>query len=595
MIQFPKQEVEQFFRTYRIRQFTVSKDETLLVFSSDMSGKPNLWAMDLPQTFPYPITYHDQDAGFIRIDPEKRHILASFDNDGDENYQIYALPIDGGKPFPVVTGEKSEKYYFGDLSKDGERLYYMTSKGNPQFLNIRRFNINTKEDTLLLEGKDGSTHFAAISPDESSFAFVRAFANTYVIGYVQIGEEAVSLVPKPEVDHTVSDGVYMDPQNLYFVTNYEDDFSYVAHFNLESRIFAPVIKIENEDVKSITWHKNSQTLYIVTEKGVEDHLYQYDVNSGNLSKMDAPVDVIEQLTIAESGNMYLLGRGAAKTFNIFRKNVGEAWQRLTDNRVLGVAEQDMSDPEVITYSSFDGLPIESLLFRAKPENANGYTIFWPHGGPQAAERKFFRALFQFLIGRGYNIFAPNFRGSTGYGAEFTKMIEGDWGEAPRLDCVAGIEWLFENKVVDRDKLFIMGGSFGGYMTLLLAGRHPEYFRAAIDIFGVSNLFSFINSVPEHWKPMMKRWVGDPIEDKERLTKDSPTTYLDTMVKPMLVIQGANDPRVVKEESDQIVAALKEKGTHVEYLVLEDEGHGFSKKENEIKVNRLILDFLERHQ
>jgi dipeptidyl aminopeptidase/acylaminoacyl peptidase len=123
-----------------------------------------------------------------------------------------------------------------------------------------------------------------------------------------------------------------------------------------------------------------------------------------------------------------------------------------------------------------------------------YTIFWPHGGPQSAERKSFRALFQCLLNRGYNIFAPNFRGSTGYGSSFTKLVEGDWGEGPRLDCVAGMDWLFDNNISNKEKLFVIGGSYGGYMTLLLAGRHHDYFRAAVDIFGPSNLFTFVNSV-----------------------------------------------------------------------------------------------------
>ncbi|GAE45370.1 acylamino-acid-releasing enzyme [Mesobacillus boroniphilus JCM 21738] len=139
----------------------------------------------------------------------------------------------------------------------------------------------------------------------------------------------------------------------------------------------------------------------------------------------------------------------------------------------------------------------------------------------------------------------------------------------------------------------MGGSFGGYMALLLHGRHPEYFKAVVDIFGPSNLFSFIDSVPEHWKPIMNQWVGDPVKDFDKLTEYSPITYLDTMTKPMLIIQGANDPRVVKQESDQIVKALQEKGRDVKYLVLEDEGHGFSKKENEILVNRTILEFFDQ--
>lgn len=200
-----------------------------------------------------------------------------------------------------------------------------------------------------------------------------------------------------------------------------------------------------------------------------------------------------------------------------------------------------------------------------------------------------------MLAQGYHIFAPNFRGSTGYGAEFVKLVERDWGEGPRLDCVAGINWLFDQGITSPERLFVVGGSYGGYMTLLLAGRHPELFRAAVDIFGPSNLFTFLESVPEDWKPMMDNWLGDPVRDRERLTKDSPITYLDQMVNPMLVIQGANDPRVVKAESDQIVAALQSKGLDVEYIVLDDEGHGFSRKANEILVYRRMLEFLQKHQ
>jgi dipeptidyl aminopeptidase/acylaminoacyl peptidase len=249
---------------------------------------------------------------------------------------------------------------------------------------------------------------------------------------------------------------------------------------------------------------------------------------------------------------------------------------------------------VFTYPSFDGMEIEALYFRAKPEVNNEHLILWPHGGPQASERKMFRSLFQFLLNQGYSILAPNFRGSAGYGLSFMKLVEGDWGHGPRLDNLKALDYAIDQGWADRDKILLMGGSYGGYMALLLHGRHADYFKAVVDIFGVSNLFTFVESVPEHWKPVMKQWIGDPLADKERFTKDSPITYLDQMTKPMLVIQGANDPRVVKEESDQIVEALRNNGVEVEYLVLEDEGHGFSKKENEMEVYRKVLDFFERY-
>jgi len=595
MITFPKPTVEQFFRTYVITGFDVSTDEERLIFSSNLDGKMNLWAMDLPDTYPYLFAHQDESCSTIKFDPKGRYVLAGFDKDGDENHQIYAIPYDGVLPQPLVTGDPQDKYFLTDLSDDGERIYYMTSEENPSFMNARVRNLENDSDTLLNIGEVSPTELAAVSENEESFVYLRAFANTYVTGFVKKGEKTLNLTPDPGKVHVTFDPVFVGPNTIYFVTDYESEYNYVAKFDLNNRKFSRVLSVENESVEQLKFSKEKNTLFLVTEKGVADILYRYEMDTEKLVKLSAPVDVIEQVKITKAGNLYVLGRSATVPHNIFQSKFGENWKQLTNNRVLGLTSHDMVEPDVVSYRSFDDKEIESLLFRAKPENDNGYTIFWPHGGPQAAERKSFRSMFQCFLNRGYTIFAPNFRGSTGYGSSFVKMVEQDWGEGPRLDCVAGIEWLFENGITDRDKLFLVGGSYGGYMTLLLHGRHPEYFKACVDIFGPSDLFTFVNSVPDHWKPIMERWLGDPKRDRERFVKDSPVTYLDSMTKPMLVIQGTKDPRVVKEESDNIVSKLQEEGRDVEYLVLADEGHGFSKKENEISVYKRMLDFLEKHQ
>lgn len=595
MIQFPKPTVEQFFRTYAITDFTVSSDEQRIIFSSNLNGKMNLWAMDLPDRFPYLFAHQDDSCSFIKIDPENRYVLAGFDKDGDENHHIYAVPIDGGLPQPLITGDATDKYFFTHLSEDGKRIYYMTSEGNPSFLNARVRNLEDKSDTLLHVGEDYPTELAAVSTNEKAFVYLRSSANTYVTGVVKTGEETYSLTPDPEKVHVVFDPVFVDDRTVYFITDFESEYSYVAKFDLQSKEFSTVVTIEKESIESLKFNEKQNVLYLASEKGVSDQLYRYDLASGNLESLALPVDVIGKIHVAASGTLYLLGVSGTKPVNIYHSKKGDSWEQLTNNNVLGVNDDDLIEPEVVSYTSFDGMEIEALLFKAKPENDNGYTIFWPHGGPQAAERKTFRSMFQCFLNRGYTIFAPNFRGSTGYGSSFVKLVEQDWGEGPRLDCVAGIEWLFANNYTDREKLFLVGGSYGGYMALLLHGRHSEYFKAVVDIFGPSDLFTFVNSVPPHWKPIMERWLGDPERDKERFIKDSPVTYLDGMVKPMLVIQGAKDPRVVKEESDQIVAKLEEKGRDVEYFVMEDEGHGFSKKESEIKVYSMMLEFMEKHQ
>jgi len=592
-MKFQKPDVEQFFKTFGIQNFTISPDEKQMVFSTNLSGKYNLWAIDLPNQFPYPLTFNDQSCQELTYDKNGKFLIAGFDKDGDENTQLYAIQPQGGELKPIRIQE-GHRHMMAILSKDGKKLFYTSTKDNAMCLNSYCFNLETEEELVINEGKDAATYLLALSPDESSQIYLKHFANTYSLAFLHRDGHEIRLTPETEQQHTVSDVLFTSDNTIYLLTDYNDDFSYLAKFDVTTNTFSKVASFEKEEMKSIKYNKQSQTIYIVSEKGVEDFLYGYRIETGEVEKYDMPSAVIEKLIVTENNSLYVLGRSATKPLNIYMRAATEnVWKAVTNFGVPGVKEEELVQPDVITYPSFDGLEIEALLFKANEDVSNGHVILWPHGGPQAAERKSFRAMFQSLVNRGYSIFAPNFRGSTGYGLKFAKMVEGDWGHGPRLDNIEGLEWLIKNGYADREKILLLGGSYGGYMALLLHGKHQEYFKAVIDIFGPSDLFSFINSVPEHWKPVMNQWVGDPVKDHEKLVEFSPITHLEGMVKPMLVIQGANDPRVVKAESDKIVRALQDKGREVEYLVLEDEGHGFSKKENEIKVNRKILEFFDR--
>lgn len=593
MISFQKPDVEQFFRTYAIGDFAVNDDESQLIFSTNLSGKFNLWAMDLPNVFPYPLTFIDQSSQGIVFDKQGRYVVAGFDKDGDENTQLYAMPPKGGeiKPLRIQEGQRHMNPF---LSKDGNRLYYTSTKDDQTFLKAYCYNFETEAETVVLEGSEAATYLYDISPNEESYLFFKHFANTYTLGYVLREGEIILLTPETDTQHTVSGAVFTSEDELYLLTNYNEDLSYLAKFDLTKKSFAKVLAIKGEDFIDIKYNKQQNALYLISSKGVEDYLYHYDLKDGNITQLETPGSIVEKLHVSEHGSLYLLSRSATRPFNIFKKELSQPiWVAITNFGVPGVENEELVEPEVLTYPSFDGLEIEALFFGAKEDSSNEHVILWPHGGPQAAERKQFRSLFQFLVNRGYSIFAPNFRGSSGYGLKFMKMVEGDWGYGPRLDNVEGLEFLIKHGYADREKILLMGGSYGGYMALLLHGRHADYFKAVVDIFGPSDLFSFIDSVPEHWKPVMNQWVGDPIKDREKLVEYSPITYLHGMVKPMLVIQGAKDPRVVKAESDKIVEALQKNGADVEYLVLDDEGHGFSKKENEMKVYRAVLEFFDR--
>ncbi|WP_377887582.1 S9 family peptidase [Alkalihalobacillus sp. R86527] len=590
MIEFEKPDVEQFFQTIGIQTFAVSPDETQMVFSTNLNGTYNLWAMDLPHTFPYQISFENQSCQEVFYDKSGSFLVAVMDKDGDENGQIYAIPTSGGKVKALREAE-GYRHDMPFLSDDGKRLYYTSNKENETFLKAYSYHLETGTEESVLEGKDAMVFLFDKSPEEKSFLYGEFYRNTYSLPYVKTTDERILLTPDKETEHTFGGAVYTSETEVYLVTNYGENFSYLAKFDLEKRAFQKVLQLEKESFTELIFDRKRGSLYLTSEKGIQDYFYQYHLQAGTLEKIDTPVKVIEKVIVGEKGGVYLKGSSSTVPSNIYKRS-DQGWARLTNYNVPGVAEEDMVEPNVVTYSSFDGLQIEAQFFQAKEENSNGHVIFWPHGGPQVAERASFRSLFQFLLHRGYSIFAPNFRGSTGYGLAFKRMVEGDWGNGPRLDNVHGIEWLINEGYADRDKILLMGGSYGGYMALLLHGRHPEYFKAVVDIFGPSNLFSFLNTVPEHWKPATKKLVGDPIKDKDELTEASPDSYLASMTKPMLVIQGAMDPRVVKAESDQIVDALKQKGRKVDYLVLSDEGHGFSKKENEMTVYRKVLAFFD---
>lgn len=591
MLNFPQPDVEHFFHTYGIETFTVSPDESQLVFSTNFNGKYNLWAMDLPNTFPYPLTFHNQSCQHLAYDPKGKFIIAVIDQDGDENGQIYANPSEGGS-LQTIRRQEGARHIHPFLSKDGRHLYYTSTKEDETYMKAYHYDLESEEEEVVIHGEDAMTILTDKSPEGKSLLYSKAFTNTYGLYYVKQGQEEILITPATEPEHTVSEAVFVSETELYLLTNYKSDYSYLAKFDLDRKEFEKVAALDQEDFSQIKYDKSSHSLYLVTEKGVRDHFYTYKITESELKGIEAPVSVIDQLVITESGNVYVLGDSATVPANLF-KLTDEGWTALTNYGVPGVKKEQLIAPDYVTYTSFDGLQIEALLYKPKPEKDNGHAILWPHGGPQAAERDSFRSLFLLLVDQGYTLFAPNFRGSTGYGLSYTKMIEGDWGHAPRLDNIAGLDWLIEEGHATREKILLMGGSYGGYMALLLHGRHPEYFKAVVDIFGPCNLFSFIDSIPEHWKPAIAQFIGDPDKDKEKLEEDSPINYLDSMTKPMLVIQGAQDPRVVKEESDQVVEALKEKGRDVEYILLEDEGHGFSKKENEILVYRKVLDFFEK--
>ena len=253
----------------------------------------------------------------------------------------------------------------------------------------------------------------------------------------------------------------------------------------------------------------------------------------------------------------------------------------------------MVRPELVSYPSFDR-KIPAFLYRPTPRGTEkAPVLLMIHGGPQAQERPSYgyAGMYQYLLSKGIGILAPNIRGSTGYGKEYERLILHDWGGAELRDIEGAWKYLLTLDWVDPVRIAVGGGSFGGFATLSAATRIPDAWRAAVDIFGPSNLVTFAKAVPPHWRKMMAEWIGDPDKEQEFLLARSPITYAEKLKCPILIIQGARDPRVVKGESDQFVEKLRAMGRETDYMVIPDEGHGFTKQKNEFAAYQKITDFL----
>jgi dipeptidyl aminopeptidase/acylaminoacyl peptidase len=281
---------------------------------------------------------------------------------------------------------------------------------------------------------------------------------------------------------------------------------------------------------------------------------------------------------------------------------GSAPATLTRERALGLGADLLSGGEDASFASHDGLRVSARLYLPSPElgfDGPRPLVYYVHGGPQSQERPdfawFSMPLIQILTLEGFAVFVPNARGSTGYGLEYSKRVDRDWGGLDRLDHVhAMTQVLPSDGRVDVSRAAVVGRSYGGYMTLTLAARHPELWRAAVDMFGPYDLFTFMDRSPETWKPYFALAVGDPEKDADFLTERSPKTHISDISCPLLVIQGQNDPRVIERESRDVVDQLRGLGRDVDYLVFEDEGHDVLKLGNRVRCYDAIVGFFEQH-
>jgi dipeptidyl aminopeptidase/acylaminoacyl peptidase len=576
-----------------------------VLFVSNISGQFNLWRVPVTGGWPDQLTaFADKTVRQIAVSPRDGTIVLSADRDGDEFHQLYLLdPADG---WPEQITDDPEVQHFvghGAFSPDGRRLVYGANARTPTDVEVWIRDLDGGETRSVFgEGKYASA--ADWAPDGTKLLAIDIRNNSdssiHVID-LESGEA-------PEVTPHDEDGLYIpgpwarDGSGFYFLSDEGREFRGLAFYDLATGRYEWV-DTPDADIEELASSGDGRVLArLVNEDGWEV-LKLRDVESGDDLKVpEIPAGARPHLTgfrppIAVAGDgshVAVILSGPRRPAEVWVAETDTAIARaLTESRIGAPHDEELVDVELITYPSFDGREIPAWLYRPDVEGSVP-VVLSIHGGPEAQEHPVYHPVYQYLLSRGIGVLATNIRGSTGYGKTYQRLVQRDWGGGDMQDWDHAVKWLHAQDWVDVDRIGVFGGSYGGFAVLTCVTRLPDYWAAAVDIFGPSNLITAAKAVPPTWRRMMKRFMGDPDEDADLLRERSPLTYIENVKTPLLVIQGAKDPRVVKSESDQLVEKLRSLGREVEYVVFEDEGHGFTKRQNEVKALELAADWLERH-
>lgn len=578
---------------------TYSPDGRLIAHVTNTTGQFNLWTIPSGGGIARQITaFADNTVRGIAWRPDGKVITFNADANGDEQHAIYEIDANGGVPQALTTTRAQHFLASEPYSPDMKTLAYSGNDVTPENMEVILRDIETGETGRPFPSGGGMFIPLAWSPNGRYLTAVKIVSNTEqdVLLLDTQGGQVVNATEHEGEIIFVAGPWLPDGSGFYLLTNAGREYTGLAFYRIADGKWEWV-ETPDHDVENITVSEDGRVLVWAVNEDGASRLYGRSLKTGNpLALPDLPLGVIDAIDInADGSKVALIFASAKEAPNLYEFDLrtGEMLA-LGQSMIGGIDPAELVEPELIRYTSHDGREIPAWLYR--PEGATGKTpvMLSIHGGPEAQERPRYNymGLYQYLLSRGYAILAPNIRGSTGYGISYQKLIHRDWGGAELRDIECAAQWLQGQPWVDPNRLIVFGGSFGGFATLSAMTRLPQYWALGVDIVGPSNLITFVKSVPPHWRSFLRDWVGDAEEDRDMLIERSPITHVDNVRSPLLVIQGANDPRVVKAESDQMVERIQKNGGDVTYYVDEDEGHGTTRRSNAVKWYRMISDYIQ---
>ncbi|MFN7116551.1 MAG: alpha/beta fold hydrolase [Saprospiraceae bacterium] len=593
--------IEQFMNNVSYNGGAFSHDDSKILVTSNKSGIFNAYEIPVTGGEPKALTNSTGSSVFaISYFPNDDRILYQQDDNGNEILHLFVRNTDGSSV--ELTPDSAARAQFYGWSYDRKSFYYGYNKRNPGMMDVFEMDIATLQPKLLYEMKE-ALDFNGISPDKKYMVLGKAITtNDNDLYLYDFQKKTMQKISQNQAAHSLAD-FSPDGKFMYYLTDDGSEFAHLVKYELATGKREKALE-EKWDIAYAYFSQNGKYQVIGTNEDGKTVVRIMNMETGDAVDFPDFGDVdITSVNISDREKLmtfYLGGSGTPSDLYVYNIESGESKQ-LTNSLNPEIDPEDLVTATVVRYKSFDGVEIPAIYYKPKQASAQNKVpaLVWVHGGPGGQTRQTYSAQIQYLVNHGYAVLGVNNRGSSGYGKTFFNMDNKNHGEKDLQDCVEGKNWLAQQAYIDSSKIGIIGGSYGGFMVMAALVHQPEAFDVGVNIFGVTNWIRTLKSIPPWWESNRKALydeLGDPYnpQDSARLYRISPLFHPEKITKPVMVLQGSKDPRVLQVESDEIVAAAKKNGVPVEYVLFPDEGHGFVKKENQIEAYSKVLEFLDKY-